>query len=110
MALRKQFKYVTFYNNTYFHNKKNKCYLIRASNKAKKPDLDWMDEEDAIYKLTEWEDYKCLCDFVLGRGLMAKAAHKAGNPFVGGEMNHKRLSCVLRDIPGYTKEPYERED
>lgn len=101
MEMRKIYKYVTFYNSSYYHNKKNKCYIIRGSNKAKKPDLDYMDEEDIIKWICKNEDYECICDFCMGQGLVGKYAAEAGKKFVGGELNEKRLSVLLSRVPGY---------
>ena len=42
------YKYVTFYNSTYYHKKDSLCYVVRGSCKAKKPKLDGIDEEDII--------------------------------------------------------------
>lgn len=101
VELKKRYKYVTFYNSSYYHNKQNKCYVIRASRKAKKPALDYMDEEDIINWITHNEEYECICDFCIGRGLVAMGAADAGKRFVGGELNHKRLSVLLERVPGY---------
>ena len=101
MLMRIRFKYVTFYNSSYYHDKKNKCYIIRGSNKARKPDLDYMDEEDVIEWVCANEDYECVADFCMGTGLVGKAAAANGKPFVGGELNPKRLSLLLQKTPGY---------
>lgn len=103
MEMRKQYKYVTFYNSSYYHNKKNKCYIVRGSMKAKKPDLDYVDEEDIINWICVHEEYECICDFCIGRGLVASAALANNKRFVGGELNHKRLSVLLERNPGYDK-------
>lgn len=102
MMMRKMYKYVTFYNSSYYHNKKNKCYVIRGSHKAKKPDLDYMDEEDIIKWVCENEDYTCIGDLCMGRGLVGQYASGAGRKFVGGELNPKRLSVLLSRVDGYT--------
>ena len=101
MEMRKLYKHVTFYNSSYYHNKKNKCYVIRGSQKAKKPDLDYMDEEDIIRWVCENEDYSCIGDICIGQGLVGKYAAGAGRKFVGGELNPKRLSVLLQRVPGY---------
>lgn len=101
MMMRAQFKYVTFYNSSYYHKRDNKCYIVRGSNKARKPDLDYMDEEDIINWIGKNEDYECIADFCIGRGLVANAALSNGRKFVGGELNPKRISVLLKNNPGY---------
>lgn len=92
------YRYVTFYNSTYYHNKNNLCYVIRASNKYKKPKLDGMDEEDIIQWICKNEDYNCIGDLCMGRGLVGLNAYKNNKRFVGTELNHKRLSVLLEKI------------
>lgn len=96
--MNKIYKYVVFYNSTYYHNKRNLCYVVRGSNKYKKPSLDGMDEEDIIEWICQNEEYSCIGDLCMGRGLVAVNAHKAGKLFVGTEMNHKRLSVTLQRL------------
>lgn len=101
IEMKKQFRHVTFYNSTYYHRPENLCYIIRGSDKRKKLPLDGMDEEDAIAWICANEDYTCIGDLCMGRGLVAIHAHKNGKKFVGTELNHKRLSVVLEKIGGY---------
>ena len=96
--LKKQYKYVTFYNSTYYHKKENKCYIVRGSDKFKKPSLDGMDEEDIIEWICKNEDYECVADLCMGRGLVAVNAYRAGKKFVGTELNHKRLSVTIERL------------
>lgn len=96
--LKKQYKYVTFYNSTYYHKKDNKCYVVRASDKVKKPKLDYLDEENIIEWVCQNEEYNCVADLCMGRGLVAVNAYKAGKRFVGTELNHKRLSVTLSKL------------
>lgn len=93
--MKQQFKYVTFYNSTYYHKKDNKCYVVRGSNKTKKLQLDYMDEENIIEWICQNEDYDCIADLCMGRGLVAVNAYRASKRFVGTELNHKRLSVTL---------------
>ena len=95
LEMRNLYKYVTFYNSTYYHKKENICYVIRGSRKFKKPKLDYMDEEDIIEWICENEDYNVIGDLCMGRGLVAVNAHKNGKKFVGTELNHKRLSVLV---------------
>lgn len=96
--LKKQYKYVTFYNSTYYHKKENKCYIVRGSNKYKKPSLDGLDEENVIEWICENEEYSCIADLCMGRGLVAVNAYKSGKRFVGTELNHKRLSVTIEKL------------
>lgn len=100
---KKLYKYVTCYNSSYYHKKENVCYVIRASRKAKKPKLDGMDEEDIIAWICENEEYSCIGDFVMGRGLVGYYAHKFGRRFVGCELNPNRLAVLLNRIGGEWK-------
>ena len=101
IEMRSIYRYVTFYNSSYYHKKENKCYVIRGSMKAKKPDLDYMDEEDIINWIGENERFSCILDPCIGRGLVAMAAARNGRRFLGGELNPKRLSVLLQRVPGY---------
>jgi len=92
------YKYVTFYNSSYYHKNDNLCYIVRGSRKAKKPKLDGIDEEDIITWVCENESYTCIGDLCMGRGLVACAAYRSGKKFVGTELNHKRLSVALEHL------------
>ena len=92
------YKHVTFYNSTYYHKKESLCYVIRGSSKRKKLPLDYMDEEDIIEWICENEDYTCIGDLCMGRGLVGINAYKSGKQFVGTELNHKRLAVLVEDL------------
>jgi len=92
------YRHVTFYNSSYYHKKENMCYVIRGSAKRKKLPLDYMDEEDIIKWVCANEDYGCIGDLCMGRGLVGINAHKNGKCFVGTELNHKRLSVLLENL------------
>lgn len=98
IEMRKIYKYVTFYNSSYYHRKDNMCYIVRGSNKRKKLPLDYMDEEDIIEWICSNENYNCIGDFCIGRGLVAINAYKNNKKFVGTELNHKRLSVAIERI------------
>lgn len=103
MEMRKLYKYVTFYNSTYYHSKDKLCYVIRGSNKAKKPKLDGMDEEDIIKWVCANEDYDVIGDLCMGRGLVGLNAFRNGKRFVGTELNHKRLAVLVEAIESEKK-------
>ncbi len=96
MEMRRVYKYVTFYNSTYY--KKNLCYVVRGSHKRGKPKLDGMDEEDIIKWVCANEEYECIGDLCMGQGLVGLNAYRNGKRFVGTELNHKRLSVLLENI------------
>lgn len=92
------YKYVTFYNSTYYHKKNNRCYIIRAAHGRKKYQLDDMDEEDSIAWVCEHEEYSCIGDLCMGLGLVGVHAHANHRKFVGTELNPKRISVMLEKI------------
>lgn len=98
MEMRKHFKYVTFYNSSYYHTSKNHCYIVRGSFKAKKPRLDGLDEENIIEWICENEAYTAIADPCMGQGLVAFYASQAGKKFVGTEMNPKRLAVARKRV------------
>ena len=91
------YKHVTFYNSSYYHRKENICYVIRAGKRKKLP-LDYMDEEDIIEWICANEEYDCIGDLCMGRGLVGLNAYKNGKRFVGTELNPKRLAVLLERI------------
>lgn len=95
---KKIYKYVVFYNSTYYHKKDSLCYIIRGSNDYKKPKLDNIDEEDIIKWVCENEEYNCIGDLCIGRGLVAIHAYKNNKRFVGTELNKKRLSVAIENL------------
>ena len=98
--MRKLYKHVTFYNSMYYHNKKNKCYVVEGSNKRVPLKLDDIDEEDIIKKICYELDYEYIGDLCMGRGLVGEHAYGANKKFVGTELNHKRLSVLREKIEG----------
>lgn len=98
IEMRKIYKNVTFYNSMYYHNIANLCYIVRGSNKRKKLPLDGIDEEEIIKWVCANEDYQCIADLCMGRGLVAINATKNDKKFVGTELNHKRLSVAIEKV------------
>lgn len=107
--MKKIYKSVTFYNSSYYHKKENMCYVIRGSSKRKKLPLDYMDEENIIEWICKNEDYKCIGDLCIGRGLVGVNSYKNGKKFVGTELNHKRLSVLLEKMSNL-KSSYKLEE
>lgn len=96
--MKKLYRAVTFYNSTYYHKKDHLCYVIRGGAKRKRLPLDYMDEEDIIAWICEHEDYTCIGDLCMGRGLVGVNAYKNSKRFVGTELNYKRLSVLLERL------------
>lgn len=93
-----RYKYVTFYNSTYYRKAENKCYVIHACNEHKRkryPALEDMDERDIIAWICSNHDYKCIGDLCMGMGLVGQNAFDNGKPFVGTELNPKRLAKLV---------------
>lgn len=95
IEMRQLYRHVTFYNSSYYHKQENMCYVVRGSNKRRKLPLDYMDEEDIIAWVCKYEEYQCIGDLCMGRGLVGLHAYRNGKRFVGTELNHKRLAVLL---------------
>ncbi len=103
---KKLYKYVTFYNSTYYKNKKNKCYMIHACNIFKKrryKELEDMDEENIFEWICTNHEYNCIGDLCMGRGATGKYAFLNNKKFVGTELNKKRLAVLIDFIKNYDK-------
>jgi hypothetical protein len=100
-ACKKRYKYVTFYNSTYYKKVSNKCYVIHATDDSKRKrykELEDKDEADIIKWLCENHSYKCIGDLCMGRGLVGKYAYLNNKKFVGTELNKKRLAVLINFI------------
>lgn len=98
IEMKKIYKHVTFFNSTYYHKKESLCYVVKGSNKRNKFKLDGIDEENIIEYICKNEEYDCIGDLCMGRGLVAINAYKNYKRFVGTELNHKRLSVTIEKI------------
>lgn len=76
--------------------RKHPTWIIRGS-RAGEIDHDFtgLDEANCIDLIAQLETYTLIADPCMGRGLVGLAAHKAGKPFVGTELNKRRLACLL---------------
>lgn len=98
MEMKRLYKQVTFYNSMYYHKQENMCYVIRGSKRRRKLAFDGMDEEDIIAWVCANEDYDCIGDLCMGRGLVGIHAHGNGKRFVGTDLNHKRLAVLVEKL------------
>ena len=78
--------------------RKHPTHIIRGSQSAIDYDFTGMDEAKCIEKIAMIEDYNVMGDLCMGRGLVGMAAFKAGKPFVGTELNKRRLACLLASL------------
>lgn len=79
--------------------RKHPCHILRGS-RLSCIDYDYtgMDESKVIAKAGEIEEYTILGDICMGRGLVGMAAYNVGKPFVGTELNKRRLACLLQKV------------
>lgn len=96
--LAKRYKFIHENNCTYYHNSKNTCWILQASNSKKVYDLEGIDEWNAVFEICKSVPFQCIGDFCIGRGLVAMAACKYGKKFVGQELNDKRLAVCISEI------------
>lgn len=94
--LKRLFRHVTIYNSSYYHKRKNRCYVVQGSQKRLNLHFDDMDEEEIIAAVGKCTDGS-MGDLCMGRGLVACAAAKNERRFYGTELNPRRLAvCVER--------------
>lgn len=83
----------------YYGSKNNKCSIwyayLEEPNNFEIPE---MDEEKMIEFICKNLDFNCIGDLCMGKGLVGFYANKYGKKFVGTELNHKRLACLIEHI------------
>jgi len=79
--------------------KKHPCHILRGSrNGLQAYDFTGMDEATVIKHAGQIERYTVMGDMCMGRGLVGLSAHAAGKPFVGTELNKRRLANLLQKV------------
>lgn len=81
---------------TYY--KKHPTFIIRGSDRPIGFNFNSIDEAKCIELIAEIERYDIIGDLCMGRGLVGLAAYRAGRPFVGTELNKRRLACLLAGL------------
>lgn len=82
---------------TYY--RRNRCYILRGSHGGcLAGDYTGMDEEQVIYQMAANEQYNIVGDMCMGLGLVGLAAYRAGRPFVGTELNKRRLANLWQKL------------
>jgi hypothetical protein len=97
-ALQAKYRYVTFYNSTYYRKRENKCYVIHATDDHKTrryKALEDLDEADIIAWIAANHQYDVIGDLCMGTGLAGRRAYDNGRSFVGTELNYKRLALLV---------------
>ncbi len=76
--------------------RKHPCVLLRGGHTPTADDYTGIDEAKCIELVAQRElPGATMGDLCMGRGLVGLAAHAAGRPFVGTELNRRRLACLL---------------
>lgn len=81
---------------TYY--RRNRCYILRGGLSGTTSDYAGMDEAQVIYEAARRENYRVAGDLCMGLGLVGLAAYAAGKPFVGTELNKRRLANLLQGL------------
>lgn len=85
----------------YFGKKSQKCNILFFSNEPFPESIvaiPEMDEEKVIEYLCKNIEYKCIGDLCMGKGLVGFYSNKYGKPFVGTELNQKRLAVCCERV------------
>jgi hypothetical protein len=82
---------VTYYN-------KFPTNIIRGGYAPIDHDFTGTDEAKAIAVIAQLETYCVMGDLCMGQGLVGLAAYAAGKPFVGTELNPRRLANLLKKL------------
>ena len=92
------FPCVRVYNSTYYHSKKNQCWILQGTKNEEDWKLDGADEWDAVFNICENVPFKSISDFFMGQGLVAQAAYKNGKIFYGSDINRNRLAVAINKV------------
>lgn len=78
--------------------RKHPTNIIRGGQAAIAADFTGVDEALVITQVAQIEDCQIMGDLCMGQGLVGLAAHAAGKPFVGTELNPRRLAVLLQKL------------
>ena len=79
--------------------RKHPTNILRGSREAPiDHDFAGLDEAQAIKRIAQIEEYHVFGDLCMGQGLVGVAAYEAGKPFVGTELNKRRLANLMQKI------------
>lgn len=94
--LAKRYSVVQRWDVVYY--RKHPTVLLRGAATPTEFDYTGIDEAECIKILARNEAYETIGDICMGRGLVGMAAYAASRPFVGTELNPRRLACLLQGI------------
>ena len=97
-ACKERYIQVAISESTYYHSKKNKCWIIQATSSQPIIRFNGIDEQDAIELICKAVNFECIADPCMGKGLVGYYANKYGKKFVGTELNPKRLAVMFERI------------
>lgn len=93
--LHNQFPFCTIFPVYYYRTRPSFFLCGSMKNNSHYLDLSEKDEMDCIEMICKEETYSCVGDLCMGRGAVGLAAYEAGKPFVGTELNKRRLAVLL---------------
>jgi len=97
VIVNKMFKNVSITQSYYYYDKSKVCWIIHGSD-DKLIDLPYLDEQYVIEYICKEHNFNCIADPCMGRGLVGFYANKYNKPFVGTELNEKRLAVLIERI------------
>lgn len=81
---------------TYYQ--KNPAYLIRGSNTVTDFDFGGLDDAEIPQIALQHEDFECVGDLCIGKGITAIAAYQIGKRFVGTELQKRKLALLIQNL------------
>ena len=91
------YPYVQRWETMYY--RRHRCYVLRGSHGGPtSQNYHGVDEADVIKSVGQTENYTIFGDLCMGRGLVGLSAYKAEKPFVGTELNKRRLAVLLQKL------------
>jgi hypothetical protein len=78
--------------------RKHPTNIIRGGQSPTAHDFTGMDEAKIIGVVGQVEEYRVMGDMCMGQGLVGLSAWAAGRPFVGTELNERRLANLLQRL------------
>jgi len=97
-ALKETFpgKVIQSWRITYY--KKRPMYLVRVGDTEQIFDFTGYDDEETPNLAMKNENFNCVADFCLGRGLILETAYKLKKKCVGSELNDRRISVAIEKV------------